>query len=57
MVTIPPVPGTVRKYLLLKSSDVSKMRQNIQIKSPNAEPIMLQVDEWPTFFLYDKNNN
>lgn len=44
IVIIPPVLSVIRKYLLQKSSDVSKTGQIVPISTPNATPVPLHVD-------------
>jgi len=43
-VIMPPVLSVIRKYLLQKSSDVSKTGQIVAISTPNAKPAPLHVD-------------
>lgn len=52
MVIMPPVPCVIRKNLLQKSSDVSRTVEKVLIITPNAKPVPLHVDAWPTLFLY-----
>lgn len=52
--TMPPLSGVTRKNVLQKSSDVNKLEHTEPNIEPIANPVVLDVDEYPKFFLQHK---
>lgn len=50
------MPGVLRKYLLQNSCEVNKIGTTEPIDTPIVWPNELQVDAYPTLFLYAIRN-